>query len=55
MWLYCEDDQWVECELLHEFMYDYQIRYYINDLETVEVVVKRESIREISNDQQIDI
>ena len=51
MWLYCEDDQWVECELLHEFMYDYQMHYKDVTGETIEKIVKREDIK---SDQDIN-
>lgn len=48
MWIYRDDNNWVECELLHEFIDAYQIRYYCNE-EEVEEVVAREKVREIEN------
>ncbi len=55
MWIYCEEDRgWVECELLHEFLEDYQIRYYSDDQGEVEKVVKRESVREVHHGRRLD-
>ncbi len=55
MWVYREDNnEWVECELLHEFLEDYQIRYYSNNVGEVEKVVKRDSVREIQNERRLD-
>ena len=55
MWIYLEEtnNEWVECELLHEFIDAYQIRYYISE-DSVEAVVKRESVREVINERRLD-
>jgi hypothetical protein len=51
MWVYRdEDSSWVECELLHEFLEDYQIRYYSSTVGEVEKVVKRDTVREVPNE-----
>lgn len=54
MWQYCDENEWVECELLHEFLESYQIRYYSADTGEVEKVVNRNSVREITNDRRLD-
>jgi len=47
MWLYHEDDDWVECELLHEFLEHYQIKYHDSDFHHIEKVVSRDDIKEV--------
>ncbi len=54
MWIYREEDRgWVECELLHEFLEDYQIKYHSEEGE-VEKVVKRDTVREVVNARGLD-
>ena len=59
MWMYRDitpiGNEWVECELLHEFLESYQIRYYSKFVDReVEQVVSRDRIREISNEQRME-
>lgn len=52
MWVYREEttNEWVECELLHEFLEAYQIVYYSNS-SSIEAIVCRDRVREIENER----